>query len=55
MHCGVEELAERIEEKQARHDPGENFELGIVVLEMHQLMRDDGFHFVFLKEFQESR
>ncbi len=54
MHRGVEELAERIKEEDSGEDPRENLELGIMVLQMHQLVRDDGLNLIPLEEGYET-
>ena len=53
MDSGIEELAERVEEQNSRQDPGEDFELRIVVLEVHELVGDDAVELVFLQELEE--
>src|SRR5438093_11364104 len=52
MNRRVEELAERIKEQDARQDAREYLELGVVVLQMHELVSDDALDLVLLEKLQ---
>src|SRR5881296_4587468 len=52
MNRRVEELAERIKEQDAGQDAREYLELGVVVLQMHELVSDDGLDLVLLEKLQ---
>ncbi len=54
MDRRVEELAERVEEQDPRQDAGEDFELRVVVLQVHHLVSDHRLDFLPVEQRQEA-
>ena len=50
MHRGIEELAERVEEQDSGEDSREDFEFGVMMFEVHELMPYDRFDLVPLQK-----
>src|SRR2546425_12243969 len=50
MHRRIEELAERVEEQDSGEDSREDFEFGVMMLEVHELVHYDWFDLISLQE-----